>query len=191
MPSSASEAVPYIIEYMRKYIPDPKRILDVGVGFGKLGFFVREYYEAKKHGRFSKNEWEIELIGIEIFKPYISNLQKLLYDKIIIGNASDSLKELGSFDAALLGDILEHFEKSDGYKLLDELLKHSNALIISTPNGFKEQKPPNRNKFEEHKSGWTAEDFKKYSIIKYKIIPRIRKNEELLVILIKNKTPSR
>lgn len=48
MPSSASESIPYLIEFAREVVPYPQRILDIGMGFGKLGFLIREYFEAKE-----------------------------------------------------------------------------------------------------------------------------------------------
>lgn len=187
MPSSASESIPYIIEFAREIVPKPNSILDVGVGFGKLGFLVREYYEAKEFNRFKKDDWQINLIGIEIFKPYITELQKIIYNQIIIGDVFEEIKTLGKFDITFLGDILEHFEKDMSYNLLDQLLKHTQYLIITTPNGFLKHEVAGGNMHETHKSGWTLKDFNNYQIVKSIIIPRIRKNEEVLVLMIKAK----
>lgn len=187
MPSSASESIPYVIEFAREIVPKPQRILDVGVGFGKLGFLVREYYEVKDSNRFKKNDWQIELIGIEIFDPYITDLQKIIYNKIIIGDIFKVMKTLGKFDITFLGDILEHFEKAKGHNLLDQLLKHTQCLIITTPNGFLNHETSGDNIYESHKSGWVLEDFENYQIVKSIIIPRIRKSEEVLVVAIKAK----
>jgi len=185
MPSSASESIPYIIEFAREIVPKPQRILDVGVGFGKLGFLMREYYEAKEFGRFKKNDWKIDLVGIEIFKPYISELQQIIYSQIVIGNVFEKLEKLGKFDLVLLGDILEHFNKEDGHKLLNQLLKNSEYILIATPNGFLKHNAMGKNKFEAHKSGWKLKDFRPYTVVKSAVVPRIRKDEEVLVVMIK------
>jgi hypothetical protein len=186
MPSSASESIPYIIEFSREIIPKPQRILDVGVGFGKFGFLIREYYEAKEFNRFKKDDWQIELVGIEIFEPYITELQKIIYNQIIIGDVFEKIKTLGKFDLAFLGDILEHFEKDAGCKLLNQLLEHTQYLLIATPNGFLKHEISGGNVREMHKSGWTLKDFENYQIVKSIVIPRIRKNEEILIVMLKS-----
>ena len=184
MPASASESLPYIIEFLREEVPNPKRILDVGVGFGALGFLVREYFEAKEHLRFTKAEWKIELIGIEIYKKYVSVLQRHLYNRVIIGDVFKVIDSLGMFDAVLLGDIIEHFTKNEGHQLLKELFNHTKNIFIATPYGYKQQGAIGTNKHEAHKSGWTLSDLKRYRVIKKKVIPRIRRNERVLVVLI-------
>lgn len=185
MPTSASEAIPYIVEFLREEVPHPKRVLDVGVGFGKLGFLIRDYYEAKENLRFSKGEWKIKIVGIEIHRKYISPLQRHLYDEILIGDVFDKLPALGRFDVALLGDIIEHFEKEEGHRLLAELFKHTKNIVVSTPYGYKAQAKIGGNNNEAHKSGWTSKDFKRYTIVKQKKIPRIRRKEHVLVVFLR------
>ena len=185
MRTSASEAIPYIVEFLREEVPHPKRILDVGVGFGKLGFLVRDYFEAKDQLRLTKNEWRIKLVGIEIYRKYISTLQRYLYDEILIGDVFDTLPTLGKFDVALLGDIIEHFEKEDGHRLLAELFKHTKNILVSTPYGYKAQGRIDGNINEAHKSGWTMKDFKPYTVVKQKKILRIRRKENVLVVFLR------
>lgn len=185
MSTSASEAIPYIVEFLREGVPHPKRILDIGVGFGKLGFLIRDYFEAKENLRFSKDDWRIKIVGIEIYPKYISKLQKYLYDQILIGDVFDKLPTLGKFDVVLLGDIIEHFEKEDGHRLLAELFKHTKNIVVSTPYGYKAQAKIGRNNNEAHSSGWTLKDFKRYTIVKQKKIPRIRRKENVLVVFLR------
>ena len=184
MPASASESLPYIVEFLREEVPNPKRILDVGVGFGALGFLVREYFEAKEHLRFTKAGWKIDLVGIDIYKKYISVLQRHLYNRIIIGDVFEVIDSLGMFDAVMMGDIIEHFTKSDGHRLIRELFKHTTNILISTPYGYKRQGAIGTNRHEAHKSGWTMNDLRRYHVTKKKVIPRIRRDERVLVVLI-------
>ena len=187
MPASASETLPYIIEFLRDEVPDPKRILDVGVGFGALGFLVREYFEAKEHLRLTKAEWKIELIGIEIYKKYITLLQRHLYSRVIIGDVFNVVDSLGMFDAVMMGDIIEHFTKSDGHRLIGELFNHTKNILIATPYGYKRQGAIGKNGHEAHKSGWTMNDLKRYRIVQKKVIPRIRRDEQVLVALLQQR----
>jgi hypothetical protein len=159
-------------------------VLDVGVGFGKLGFLIREYLEAR-NGRLSKKQWKIELIGVEIHRPYISIVQNTLYDKIVYGHIAEKLSSLGKFDVAVLSDILEHMEKQEGHALLERLQKQSKYILVALPYGWKEQKSIGKNKHEEHKSGWLPADFKRYKIVEQVVIKRITKKEKALVILLR------
>lgn len=187
MPASASETLPYIVEFLREEVPHPKKILDVGIGFGALGFLIRDYYEAKEGLRFSKDEWKIKIIGIEIYRKYISNLQRYLYNQILIGDVFEKLPTLGKFDVVLLGDIIEHFEKEDGHRLLTELFRHTKNIVISTPYGYKAQGKVGDNIHEAHRSGWTLKDFNRYKIVKQRKIPRIRRKENVLVIFLRQR----
>lgn len=136
MPSSAIESVPYIIEYLRKHRPNLNRILDVGLGFGKFGYLIREYFEAKKFSHFQPEEWKVYITGVEIFSGYLSQLQRLIYDEIIIGDIFDALPTLGQYEVGLASDVLEHFSKNKGIELLDKLFNHVEDVVVSTPLGF-------------------------------------------------------
>ncbi len=183
MPTSAVEAVPYLVEFLREALPRPRRILDIGVGFGKVGFLIREYYEAKEHGRFHRRDWKIDVTGIEIFPPYIGTLQRSLYSSIHFGDVFKILPCLGRFDGAVLGDIIEHFPKDEGHQLLREVFKHTRHVFVTTPYGFKPQLAIGANKHEEHKSGWTMRDFGRYTVVHRAIIPRIRKKKERVLVV--------
>ena len=74
MPSSASETIPYEIEYIRKNRPNLSSVLDVGIGFGKGAFLLREYLEAKEHDRFKPKDWRINIVGVDIFSGYLFHL---------------------------------------------------------------------------------------------------------------------
>lgn len=182
MPSSASETIPYLIEFIRKNRPHLKSVLDVGVGFGKDGFLLREYYDVKEWHNYKPETWQLKLTGVDIYNGYISELQRMIYNKIIIGDIIDILPQLGTFDLAVLGDILEHFTKKEGYSLLDMLFDHVEDIAITTPYGFRKHQGTKENQHEEHKSGWTLKDFKKYHVLDCAKIKRIRKNEQVFVV---------
>lgn len=181
MPSSASESIPYLIEFVRKNRPNLSTVLDVGVGFGKDGFLLREYYEAKEHHRYQPKDWKLKITGVEIFEPYISDLQRSIYTEIIIGDVFAVLAKLGKFELAILGDVIEHLPKEDGFKLIHELFNHVEDIIIVTPKGLKEHSDED-NPYEEHKSGWDLKDFKEFTIIDEAIVKRLMKPEEVLVV---------
>lgn len=185
MPSSAIESLPYIIEFIRKNNPKLKSVLDVGVGFGKNGYLLREYFDAREHKKFKPRDWKLKITGVEIFPGYLSELQKKVYTKIVIGDIFKVLPKLGRFDIALLTDIIEHFPKDKGLELLDKLFQHTKSIVIATPLGFQRQKAAYNNPHEEHKSGWTLNDFKKFQVTDKAVIKRIRKPEKALVVYLR------
>jgi hypothetical protein len=66
-------------------------------------------------------------------------------------------------------DVLEHFEKDEGYWAMDKALNNSRALLISTPLGY-EQGPVNGNGYETHRSEWPVVDLAEYATAKGKRI---------------------
>jgi 2-polyprenyl-3-methyl-5-hydroxy-6-metoxy-1,4-benzoquinol methylase len=154
-----------------KPFPLPKfSILDVGFGFGKWGFLVRDTFEVMLGQNFKKSTWKINITGIEPFDKCITPIQKEVYNKIIKEDVFDVIDKLGKYDLIIMGDVIEHFDKDKAYKLLDKLLRHSDNIIISTPLGFMPQGAWAGNERETHKSGWIVKDFQKYHVAEYKII---------------------
>lgn len=187
MPVSASETIPFEIEWIRKYCPSLTSVLDVGFGYGKGAFLIRSFIEAKTNQRYTPDEWRIKIDGVDIFDGYLSELQRILYDHIYIGDIFTILPSLGTYDIALLGDIIEHLTKKDGYRLLDELFLHVNNIFISTPFGYIPNTTVNQNTYEVHQSGWVPEDFKKYHIIDCTVLNRIRRKGKAIAIYLGKK----
>jgi predicted SAM-dependent methyltransferase len=169
MPSSHWYQLNEIMELI--IFTQPKSILDIGMGFGKYGFLSREYLELFD-GREKYNDWKRTIDSIEIFEKYLTSLNKMIYDKIYIGNALDILPTLDKkYDLILLVDILEHFHYDEGIQLLKVCDQQSNNTIISTPRHFFSQREMFGNLAEIHKFLYKKKHFK---IIKNKIfIPNI------------------
>lgn len=75
----------------------------------------------------------------------------------IQGLAPIALKTLesDSYDLVVAFDLIEHLEKSDGYRLLYEIDRITlGTSIVFTPNGFVWQPPSINNEFNAHVSGW-------------------------------------
>jgi SAM-dependent methyltransferase len=65
-----------------------------------------------------------------------------------------------SFDAAIAIDVIEHFDKPDGYRFLEMLESIARKrVIIFTPNGFLPQDEWDGNVHQVHRSGWEVYDF--------------------------------
>ena len=160
MPTSWYQAIPSILDQVQK--ENPKSILDVGVGFGKYGLMVREVLELP-YERYNKNQWIVNIEGIEAFEEYRNPIHDYIYNKIHYGEVTQVIDNLPKYDCILLIDVLEHFEKEEGKKVIDQLIAHTNkSLIISTPRYPSKQEEYLGNRYEEHKSKWSIIDFIDY-----------------------------
>lgn len=149
---------------------NPKKVLDIGVGFGKWGMLAREYTDIWNY-RFYQEEWETIIHGIEIHERYRNPIWNI-YDKIMIGNGLEIVKgilnKFESDDAPIVKynlttmiDVLEHFEKDAGQDLLDHVMKISDKFLVSYANS--EQKGVRDNIHEDHVSTWEDEDFFRFT----------------------------
>ena len=157
MPSSSHHQVSQILEWIIQL--RPASVLDVGVGTGKYGFLCREALDTP----LASEPRRLTLHGIEGFESYIGDIQRLVYDEIMIGDCLEVLAGRNqSYDLALLIDVIEHLEKPDALVLLKRLLETSRNLIIATPYGFAPQDDIFGNSLEIHRSGWVKKDFEGY-----------------------------
>ena len=66
-----------------------------------------------------------------------------------------------SFDCVTLLEVIEHLPRAEGERLLEQCERIARLkVVVSTPNGFVLQHPEPDNPFQEHLSGWSAEDFR-------------------------------
>lgn len=139
----------------------PTSILDVGLGNGKLGFIARDLLDVMHGERYRKEDWQVQLDGIEAFPDYIQAHQRAIYDDILIGDAFDVIDTLGQYDVILVGDVLEHLEKTRAEGFLDKCCAHcTQAIILSIPLSEKwTQGDIYGNPYERHRSFWKLEDF--------------------------------
>lgn len=157
MPTSWYQAVPNILDNVQMEMP--QSILDIGIGFGKYGLLLREIVDVA-YERYFPEEWIIKIDGVEAFSNYINPVHKHIYDNVLQGDIAHVIHNVQNYDVILLIDVLEHFSKNEGKKLIKNILLRTNkALIISTPIYPEPQEEYQGNKFEEHKSRWYLTDF--------------------------------
>jgi len=154
MPSSRYDLIPVVLNVVTQL--KPKSILDVGIGFGKYGVLFREYLDLWKQDCSTVHYRSTKLIGVEAFEEY-NNPIYWVYDEIHFANIIEILDKLPAVDLLFLGDVIEHFTKEDGRKLLKEI-NYKTAIII-TPIKVLEQGDVFNNKYEQHVSQWNIEDF--------------------------------
>lgn len=161
MPTSHYHQIDQLIELI--YFFQARRLLDIGIGFGKYGFLAREYLELLD-GREQYANWQHQIDGIEAFPEYVRPWHEQIYDHIFRGNASEIVPTLtGTYDLALMIDVLEHFTYEDGWKLLQELFCHSRNILISTPKDIGHQGNAFGNDFETHRFQWHPRHFRSLS----------------------------
>jgi SAM-dependent methyltransferase len=137
---------------------NPLRVLDVGCGFGKYGVLVREYLDVW-HERLEPSQWRAELVGIEGCERYRNPIHDYVYSEMHFGDACEIVPTLGEFDLILIADMIEHLEKQDARRLVEECLKRSPVVVISTPVEFHPQREILGNPYEVHRCCWRREDF--------------------------------
>jgi len=168
MPVSQPNPIPYVCKAVNKI--KPKSILDVGIGFGVYGYLFRDYVDVCKTMNSSRESqidiknWSTKIDGIEVCNGFITDIHRLIYNNIYIGDAKDVIKKLGNYDFIFLGDVLEHFEKDEGRRFLNEVYERANIMvIIITPSSFFEQEDYFNNPYSIHRSFWGRDDFKMFS----------------------------
>ena len=193
MPSSYPENIPAIIQAIAKL--KPKSVLDIGIGRGKYGFLIREYFPPTKEKEKIYDdsaspiksmgcEEILTVDGVEVFEPYITDLQKKIYNQIFIGNVLEmDIEKWEPHDLYLLIDVIEHWERKKTMELIEKLIKKGN-ILISTPRSYTPQRASYGNKWEEHLTEyeghpWTADDFNMYPL------EDISNNISLMLILLK------
>jgi len=153
----------------------PQSILDVGVGFGRWGFLLRELLDIFR-GRYAREEWKTCIDGVEVFESYITPMHRYLYDKIMVGDAEKLVQGMApnSYDVIILGDVLEHFEKEQGKDFLNGcccVVKKAVIVCIPIGKGYP-QGTVLGNVDETHRAVWEFVDFENDSrlkqLLKYK-----------------------
>jgi hypothetical protein len=166
MPSSRPNTIPTVIHIVKQL--QPASILDVGVGFGKWGHLFREYTDivAAEHNpkRYKRKHWRVRIDGIEGHADYLTAMHRFLYNEILIGDALQIVRDISPYDLIFLGDIIEHFRKRDGLRLLQRcIMKARKAVVISTPRHETLQPDLCGNALERHRSIWLESDFKEFA----------------------------
>lgn len=133
----------------------PSRVLDVGVGGGRMGFLAREYGHNPWHPRARGNGLVVD--GIEGYEPYLGPVQRALYDELVVGEAIETLDRMVSdgvqYDLVIASDILEHFAPVDGRRFLDRCLAVAPLVLIATPRDYFDQESEG-NELDTHRSFW-------------------------------------
>jgi len=118
---------------LSKELDNETRILDAGCGYSSNIRLVR------------KGSYRV---GLDFSKPYILESKKLfIHDDYVLADVRALPFKPKSFDYAVAIEVLEHLDKHDGPKMLEELSRVAvRKIILTTPNDFLPLKT--------HVSGW-------------------------------------
>lgn len=166
MPSSDPYVIPVIIKNLQRSFGDVLHrgdgisVLDVGCGFGKYGYLLREYLEVC-YRRYKPEQWVCRIDALEAFIPHLTQLHTLLYSNVYEGTLKAVHAKLEPYDVVLAIDVIEHLEKKEGWKFLKQLKNLTRKqLYISTPaNARKTNIWYGNTEYGGHKSFWPAKDF--------------------------------
>jgi hypothetical protein len=124
----------------------PKRILDIGSGEGKYGRLLR-----------ARSEFDhTHLTSVEYEKEREKQLLSVGYNEVRCISALDLLESSAeNYEVVILGDVIEHFKKSEGMDLLNFLNYRSEYIIIITPEAMPMS---SANFYEGHNSLWRPHD---------------------------------
>ena len=141
---------------LRKIVKGNRTLLDVGCGSNS----PIKSFSHKLHTE-----------GVDCFEPSIKKSQEKeihnKYHKINLMHLSKKI-ENKSFDCVLASDVIEHFTKKEGEKLIEMIESIAKKkVIIYTPNGFLKQGEYDNNPWQVHKSGWYVKEMQKRG---YKVI---------------------
>ena len=145
---------PFLHELLEEIPKDVESLIDVGCGRGIVGAMTRIYRTPER------------LVGVDIFQDYIDFCKKYnIYDELhrLDLRRTPLPFQDNEFTVATCVETIEHLPKRHGEKLLEELHRIAETIIVSTPTVYFRQPTSHvkNNPFQAHVSKWTVEDFKK------------------------------
>lgn len=153
MSTSNWQNIGYCVELIRR--ADPRSVLDIGAGFGRWGMITREFLEVWNGASFPE-QWQRRVEAVEVFPRNIAPYHRSFYSEV---HCTEALRFLDScerrFDLIIIGDVLEHFSRSDGERLLDRALTTGRYVLLNLPLGNEwPQDARDENVYERHLSSW-------------------------------------
>lgn len=164
MPNARPYTIPFVCKWFQdKNVKDIKNILDIGCGFGKWGFLARLYIQIwdSKLTKEKYRNWRdnLRVDAIEIFEDYITDLHRLIYNNIYIGDMRKLIEEVGKYDLIIMGDVLEHVSFKDGLEFLKKAREKARWIIVAMPDYFVKGHPNMGNEAEIHCHIWADSEF--------------------------------
>jgi len=172
MASSYLAQIPIIVYLISKL--EPKRVLDIGKGFGKYGFLIHEYVGIDNSKNINpdyklRELSKIVIDAVEVDKELLLPHLDQIYNHVYNDNILNIYQNLNNYDLILMIDVIEHLEKDSATWMLKYFISNGIKIIVATPQKFFEQHLYN-SKFEEHISFWDKKDFEKFCNVDHQLI---------------------
>lgn len=158
MPIGSFSLLYHYADHLQKH--RPKKVLDLGIGFGMIGSLVRQYLCN------GVQPWKTELIGVEAWSKYRNpawDLYDVVHENDILDYVKGTLHQARwNPDFIIFSDVLEHLNKEVGEVLIRDLmtlLAPKGVLMIGTPGIFVAQDAVHGNEYEIHRSLWKWNEF--------------------------------
>jgi hypothetical protein len=153
MPIGSYAAIPLLAQALLQ--SHPRSVLDLGMGFGGGGVAVRQWLDL------GVRPWRTYLVGVEVWADYRNPVWDL-YNVVYVQPIEEFIRSCpDTFDCVLLGDVLEHFEKDAGRKIVEAIkprVAEGGCLLVATPAKFRPQEAVYGNERERHRSLWSPDD---------------------------------
>ena len=134
-----------VVNCLQRELKDCESVLDLGCGPSS----PIQYCKNVKYS-----------VGVEAFENYLNESRsKKIHSHYLLKNITELDFAENSFDAVIMIEVLEHLPETTGYEMLEKINKWAKKkVIVSSPNGYLNQKALDNNPLQKHLSGW---DYKK------------------------------
>ena len=102
------------------------------------------------------------ITAVEIYKSYAD---KIVGANVIVDNVLIFLDNCNEkYDIITCIDGLEHLQKSDGYCIIQDMMRVGNKILLFTPEGFVRNEPHRAwnieggDEYQKHLSGWSQKE---------------------------------
>lgn len=154
----------YYKEDVKKYLESKfnkdVKILDVGAGSGTYYELLKDYFR--------------DIEAVEVFKPNIEKYElEKKYKRVYNIDIKDFRYPKFKYDIIIFGDIIEHLEVEEAFKVLMYAYERCKEMIVAVPYMY-EQGIEEDNVYEIHKQADLTDDV---VLERYKMLKSLYKNE--------------
>lgn len=147
-------------EYLKSRFNKDIKILDVGAGSGTYYELLKDYFD--------------NMEAVEVFKPNIEKYElEKKYKKVYNVDIKDFRYPKFKYDIIIFGDIIEHLEVEEAFKVLMYAYERCKEMIVAVPYMY-EQGIEEGNVYEIHKQDDLTDEV---VLERYNMLKPLYKNE--------------